>query len=100
MTNDTPNKRGSNSLGQAALTLSVLEILVIGGGCGIIYKMGLWGNAPEWVEYAFKLTYLLGFVGLTLSALGLSKDSNKNYAGLALFLGIINLAVFGLIFSA
>jgi hypothetical protein len=99
MADESTSIEPSKRFGLAALTLVAAEIVVIAGGCGAIRVLGLWGRAPAWVEVLFKVAYLVGVGALVLAIVGLAKDEDKAFAALALVLGLIGLASFGLIFT-
>lgn len=82
--------------GWVALSVSVLEPVIVWGALGIIYAAGLWGHAPIWLEDVFALSYIAGLGALGLAVVGMIKDSRRAFAALALVLAIINLVLCGL----
>src|SRR5258708_36447891 len=99
MENERSSITENSRFGIAAIAIIAVEILVIAGGCAVIWLLGRWGSAPEWLEVVFKLAYVGGFGGLILAVIGLSRDEKKTYAGIGLLLGLVSLGAFGLIFT-
>ena len=82
---------GKSKYGYISLFLSLVELLAIWGGMGIVKALGIWGCAPHWLEGLWVFTYLGGWVGVVFAAFGLAKDSQRLVAGLALLFGVLSL---------
>ncbi len=82
--------------GFIALGIGIAEVTLIWGSLGVVYAMGIWGNAPKWLADIFAIMYLAGVAALAVAALGLRRDSWRGWASLALLLGALNLVVCGI----
>lgn len=85
--------------GLTGLALNIFEAIFIWGSLAIVRELGLWGRAPLWLEKACSATVVAGAAGLVLVIVGFFKDRQPFYAVGALVLGLVNMAVAGLIFA-
>jgi|ERR1700733_12288859 hypothetical protein len=92
---------GKKRYGFVALTILILEDIIVGGGLVVMSELGMGRHTPALVEkFVFNPLLALGFGALVLSIIGLFKDSNRIYAGAALVLGLFNFLAGNLLFPA
>jgi hypothetical protein len=81
--------------GWVALSISVIEIVIVCVGLAIIRAAGLWGRAPAWVRHFYEWACLGVPVALILAVVGLIRDSWRVCAALALLFALAIAAAYG-----
>jgi hypothetical protein len=81
--------------GCVALSISVIEIIIVCVGLAIIRAAGLWGHAPAWVRHFYEWACLGVPAAFILAVAGLVKDSWRICAAVALVLAVVTAVVYG-----
>jgi hypothetical protein len=77
-----------SKFGRIALSIAVMEPLIIWGGVLVLYL--LHSAASPWLAHGLRLVYAIGVLSLILATIGLQRDRQGRSAALALVLSILN----------